>query len=342
VRLWELIPRGWWNLEAWGNEIISARRGSMFNCPLGVLASATHAVQDLAETVLTNLWGEAVEANDGDVEPRALPPSHRRWMPWDEWKPFRVDWWYAALPALSRRCSECAADWHRPQEGDRKHTLWDGGLMQGRPWHEFIRTLVQGRSLWDAGLMQDLAAIRQHVAASRPSAAAIAELSQACTLACAEMSAIFVEEHKEYDVRPAVVAWRRVYDAALAAKAPEPLVAAVVLPQGYAPDVAAGFHLSDSTVRLELQDAVARLWQWTQGQLQLKPPAAAAAAEKLDWSHPQNPAQWARVFGVSVNTIKRRFAAGTIRNRKLSTKSYIVAVDDLPANEKGKYRTTPK
>ncbi len=55
------------------------------------------------------------------------------------------------------------------------------------------------------------------------------------------------------------------------------------------------------------------------------------------WSQPDGPAQWAKKFNVSVSTIKRRFADGTIRNKKYSPKSYAVHIDDLP-----KSPNTPK
>lgn len=65
-----------------------------------------------------------------------------------------------------------------------------------------------------------------------------------------------------------------------------------------------------------------------------------AEAEKLEaggggspdgpWSQPDTPKRWAKVFGVNVQTIKRRFQDGKIRNKKLSDRSYQVHVDDVP------------
>jgi hypothetical protein len=52
------------------------------------------------------------------------------------------------------------------------------------------------------------------------------------------------------------------------------------------------------------------------------------------WSDPKSPAQWARVFGVSWDTIKRRIKDGKITAKKLSMKLYQVAVKDLPASKK--------
>jgi hypothetical protein len=52
------------------------------------------------------------------------------------------------------------------------------------------------------------------------------------------------------------------------------------------------------------------------------------------WSEAKSPKQWARDFGVSVDTIKRRFKDGAITAKPLSTKLYRVAVKDLPADKK--------
>jgi hypothetical protein len=48
------------------------------------------------------------------------------------------------------------------------------------------------------------------------------------------------------------------------------------------------------------------------------------------WSKPDGPAQWAKAFGISWDTLKRRIKDGKIRCKKLSTKSYSIHVDDLP------------
>jgi hypothetical protein len=48
------------------------------------------------------------------------------------------------------------------------------------------------------------------------------------------------------------------------------------------------------------------------------------------WSEPNSPSQWARVFRVSTQTIRRRFKEGKIRSKKYTAKSYAVHVDDLP------------
>jgi hypothetical protein len=54
-----------------------------------------------------------------------------------------------------------------------------------------------------------------------------------------------------------------------------------------------------------------------------------------------SPSRWAKMFGISLSTLKRRFADGSIRHKKLSTKSYQIAIDDLPAKHQGKFRAQP-
>jgi hypothetical protein len=100
------------------------------------------------------------------------------------------------------------------------------------------------------------------------------------------MSAIFVEEHKEYNVTPAIVAWRRAYRAALAAKAPGPLIAAVLWPRAYDADMMAGIQLADPTVRLELHRSVVLLRDWAESQLTSQPPAPppAMCSHSLDFT----------------------------------------------------------
>jgi hypothetical protein len=55
-----------------------------------------------------------------------------------------------------------------------------------------------------------------------------------------------------------------------------------------------------------------------------------AATADGPWSKPDGPKQWAKAFNCSPSTLKRRFEAGTIRHKKLSSKSYCIHVDDLP------------
>jgi hypothetical protein len=48
------------------------------------------------------------------------------------------------------------------------------------------------------------------------------------------------------------------------------------------------------------------------------------------WSPPDSPAGWSKRFKVSWDTLKRRFKDGSIRYKKLSSKSYRIHLDDLP------------
>ncbi len=59
--------------------------------------------------------------------------------------------------------------------------------------------------------------------------------------------------------------------------------------------------------------------------------ATELAPDQTDWSEPDSPKRWAIVFGVSSDTIKRRFKDGTIRAKKLSDRSYQVDRRDIPA-----------
>jgi hypothetical protein len=56
------------------------------------------------------------------------------------------------------------------------------------------------------------------------------------------------------------------------------------------------------------------------------------------WSEADSPSRWAKRFGFSLDSLKRMAEAGTIRVKRLSTKSWQIAVDDLPAEG----RTTPQ
>ena len=53
------------------------------------------------------------------------------------------------------------------------------------------------------------------------------------------------------------------------------------------------------------------------------------------WSQPDTPQRWARMFGVSVDTIKRRFKDGSIPSQKLSDRSYQVDVAYIPERHPG-------
>lgn len=90
----------------------------------------------------------------------------------------------------------------------------------------------------------------------------------------------------------------------------------------------------------EAVDAADVLLRWcdpadgrTQQRAASEPVAVAAKPEPLQdgpWSNPDGPQQWARMFGFSVDTLKRRFKAGKIRHKKHTTKSYSIHVDDVP------------
>lgn len=58
----------------------------------------------------------------------------------------------------------------------------------------------------------------------------------------------------------------------------------------------------------------------------------------IEWTIADGPTQWAKLFGISPSTLKRRFKDGKIRHKELSAKSYQIAVDDLPAKHQDKYR----
>jgi hypothetical protein len=144
---------------------------------------------------------------------------------------------------------------------------------------------------------------------------------------------------------PTILSWQRVYRSAVTAAAPATLVEAVAFPAGVAGSLAAGMQLTETAKRLRLQGNVARLQAWGDEQLRLaasnpssEPPAEGANATPSDppggWSEAKPPKQWAREFGVSVSTIKRRFNDARITAKKLSAKLYQVAVKDLPTSKK--------
>jgi hypothetical protein len=129
LSLWEEIPCGRRNLETWGDELINARcavhgpRG--FQCVRGEFGSATHAIQDLAETILVELWIEAYEARGN--------PSLRDELPWTRnsaYRPFCVDWWHTALPVLRRECGYLCAKYGLEAVGSERRCMWKVGLVQ--------------------------------------------------------------------------------------------------------------------------------------------------------------------------------------------------------------------
>ena len=62
----------------------------------------------------------------------------------------------------------------------------------------------------------------------------------------------------------------------------------------------------------------------------------------IAWTPAKGPAQWGKIFDMSSATFKRRCNEGKIRCKKLSPKSYQVAIDDLPAKHQAKFRSSTK
>jgi hypothetical protein len=91
----------------------------------------------------------------------------------------------------------------------------------------------------------------------------------------------------------------------------------------------------------EVLDAINTIMAWCEA----KDPDAAKSetpAAEPEWTPPDSPQRWAKLFGFSVDTLKRRIEEGVIRAKKLSTKKYQIAVDDLPAMHQAKFRTAEK
>ncbi len=72
-----------------------------------------------------------------------------------------------------------------------------------------------------------------------------------------------------------------------------------------------------------------------------EPPASNSLAG-LALTRPDFPSQWAKIFGISRSTLMRRFKDGKIRFNKLSSKSYQIVIDDLPAQFQDKFRNPKK
>ena len=64
--------------------------------------------------------------------------------------------------------------------------------------------------------------------------------------------------------------------------------------------------------------------------------------ESVEWTTPNGPGQWAKMFEVSQTTFRRWLDAGKIRYKKLSVKSYLIAVADLPSKHQAKFRNGDK
>jgi hypothetical protein len=90
----------------------------------------------------------------------------------------------------------------------------------------------------------------------------------------------------------------------------------------------------------QVREKLARLVAFCNQQAVAKRQASPNA--ELEFSNEKSPRQWAKVFRCSWDTLKRRMAAGKIRYCKLSTKSYRIAIADLPAEEPSKQRADPK
>jgi carbon storage regulator CsrA len=65
---------------------------------------------------------------------------------------------------------------------------------------------------------------------------------------------------------------------------------------------------------------------------------ATSASAFVEWTTADGPSQWGKVFGVSARTFLRRVKDGKIRAKKLSNKSYLVAIEDLPTKHQAKFR----
>jgi len=66
------------------------------------------------------------------------------------------------------------------------------------------------------------------------------------------------------------------------------------------------------------------------------------AGESVEWTTADSPSRWAKLFDISPPTFMRRLKEGKIRHKKLSTKSYLIAIADLPAMHQAKFRNVDK
>jgi hypothetical protein len=67
-------------------------------------------------------------------------------------------------------------------------------------------------------------------------------------------------------------------------------------------------------------------------------PTNTSSADAGGWTTADGVSQWAKVFGVSADTMARKLRDGTIRNKKLTSKIYQIGVDDLPAKHRTKFQ----
>ena len=145
--LWDAIPTGRLELEAWGEDITHARRFRSFRCVLGDLTSATQAVQELAENVLEELWRVGQTA-----APPPGPPYAREDSPFElhgHLPAFRVDWWYSVLPALRRDCVQVGQRFHLDHD---RPDRWEVALQQ---------ELAAVKRRWRRNLSVDAAVLKQ-------------------------------------------------------------------------------------------------------------------------------------------------------------------------------------
>jgi hypothetical protein len=61
----------------------------------------------------------------------------------------------------------------------------------------------------------------------------------------------------------------------------------------------------------------------------------------VEWSRAETVQAWAKVFGISRNTMAERFKDQSIRQKKIG-KLHMVVLDDLPASARDKHREPPK
>lgn len=69
---------------------------------------------------------------------------------------------------------------------------------------------------------------------------------------------------------------------------------------------------------------------------------AGTPEEGPDWSVPINPAKLRTIFGCSQGTLKKRLEAQNPRNKQMSLKQYMIALEDLPADVRDQYRAPRK
>jgi hypothetical protein len=66
----------------------------------------------------------------------------------------------------------------------------------------------------------------------------------------------------------------------------------------------------------------------------------ASPSQSKEWSIPTTIRDWAKIFGCHRNTMSKRLQKQVIRNKRVGS-HYQIAVDDLPANQQLRYRSSP-